>query len=144
MLSIPDAGWSMFHISDDHQYNLSYLTDVADEWLENAIHGLRTLSPFAVHGYCEPGRMVCMVSYYACYVVFEGDGMFDKPPGYRDLYGVGLSMIDFCRCLYKDIHDNLDEWVHWALHDPEEYDDPEDAELQRNAIDERRKTLRTN
>ncbi len=67
--------------------------------------------------------------------------MFDKPPGYRDLYGVGLSMIDFCRCLYKDIHDNLDEWVHWALHDLEEYDDPEDAELQRNAIDERRKDL---
>lgn len=82
MLSKPDYGWSEFQICDDHAYSLSYLTDVAYEWLDQAIHGLQTLAPFAVHGYCEPGRMICLVSYYTCYVVFEADGGWDEKKGY--------------------------------------------------------------
>ena len=49
------------YYDDEHQYRLSYLTDVAVEWLGQAIHGLKTLEPFAVHGYCEPCRMICTV-----------------------------------------------------------------------------------
>ncbi len=112
MLGKPHAGWSDFQIDDEHTYSLSYLNDVALEWLDQAIHGLTTLEPFAVHGFCEPDRMVCTVSYWNCYVVFEGDGMFN-PNSYNHMYGAGLKMIDFCKALYSDVQNNIDDWVHW-------------------------------
>ena len=141
MLSKPDAGWSTFQICESHSYELSYLTDVAGEWLEQAIHGLQTLAPFAVHGFCEPNRMVCLISYHTCYVVFEGDGICGDNHGFKDVYGVDLTMIDFCRALYNDINNNLEDWVHWDLHDPADDDDDEDAELTRKEIIERRNEL---
>lgn len=112
MLGKPHAGWSDFQIDDEHTYSLSYLNDVALEWLDQAIHGLTTLEPFAVHGFCEPDRMVCTVSYWNCYVVFESDGMFN-PNSYNHMYEVGLNMIDFCKTLYSDVQNNIDDWVHW-------------------------------
>ncbi|WP_022774256.1 hypothetical protein [Butyrivibrio sp. AE2015] len=141
MLSKPDFGWSKFEICDEKSYSLSYLTDVACDWLEQAIHGLQTQAPFAVHGYCEPGRMVCLVSYYTCYVVFEADGGWGESKGYKDLYGVDLPMIDFCRVLYNDINENLEEWVHWDLHDLSDDDDDEEAEETRAMVIERRKLI---
>ena len=42
---------------------MSYLTDVANTWLVQAIHGLKTMDVFSVHGFSEPGRMICTVSY---------------------------------------------------------------------------------
>ena len=63
MLTKPEAGWTDFSIDKEHIYSLSYLTDVGIEWLDQAIHGLETLEPFTVHGFCEPNRMLCTVSY---------------------------------------------------------------------------------
>ena len=111
MLSIPEDGWTDFQLgSENTKYSLSYLTDVAVEWLDQAIHGLTTLDAFSVHGFCEPGRMVCTVSYWNCYVIFEGDGWEDNC---ESVYTVHISMIDFCRKLYADISGNLEAWVHW-------------------------------
>ncbi len=112
MLDKPEYGWTTFGICDEHQYRLSYLTDVAVEWLGQAIHGLKTLEPFAVHGYCEPCRMICTVCYWDCYIVLEGDENFE-PHSYKQFYGVSLRMIDFCKQLYSDISENLESWVHW-------------------------------
>ena len=36
----PNYGWSTFKIGESHSYSLSYLTDVACDWLAQAIHGL--------------------------------------------------------------------------------------------------------
>ena len=37
MLSAPDAGWTEFRLgSEETAYSLSYLTDVAVEWLDQA------------------------------------------------------------------------------------------------------------
>ena len=78
MLSKPDCGWTTFQLgSENTAYCLGYLTDVAMEWLDRAIHGLETEDVFSVHGFCEPGRMVCTVSFWNCYVIFEGDGKDD-------------------------------------------------------------------
>ena len=130
MLGKPEAGWTDFSIDDEHTYPLSYLTDVAVEWLEQAIHGLTTLEPFAVHGGCEPGRMVCTVSYWNCYIVFESDGLVNKNTC-MEMYGVALSMIDFCKILYEEISRDLEDWVHW-----------DDSAMQsRIGFDERRKMI---
>lgn len=111
MLSRPEDGWTNFQLgSGNTAYCLSYLTDPATEWLDQAIHGLETMDVFSVHGFCEPGRMVCTVSYWNCYVIFEGDGKEDHC---EDVYTIHVSMIDFCRKLHADISDNLDAWVHW-------------------------------
>lgn len=112
MLSKPDAGWTDFSLDNEHSYSLSYLTDVGIEWLDQAIHGLTTMEPFAVHAFCEPDRVVCTVSYWNTYIVFESDGIPEKN-AYREMYGVGLSMIDFCKLLYEDIFNNIDAWVKW-------------------------------
>ena len=41
MLSKPDAGWTDFQLEGTSIYGLSYLNDIAFDWLEEAIHGLR-------------------------------------------------------------------------------------------------------
>lgn len=111
MLGRPEDGWALFQLgSRDTRYDLSYVTDVAVEWLDQAIHGLETLDVFSVHGYCEPGRMVCTVSYWSCYVIFEDDG---RAPACHDVTHLHVSMLDFCRMLHRDIAENLDAWVDW-------------------------------
>ncbi len=66
--------------------------------------------PFAVHGVCEPGWMVCTVSYYNCYVVFEGENRHDT---FRNMYDVHMNMLEFCKELHADISGSLEAWVHW-------------------------------
>ena len=68
MLSKPDAGWTDFKLKEK-TYSLSYLTAVPFDWLTQAIHGLETMLPFTVHGFCEPGRVLCTISYWNCYIV---------------------------------------------------------------------------
>lgn len=111
MLSVPDAGWTDFQLgSEETRYSLSYLTDVPLEWLGKAIFGLETMDAFSVHGFCEPGRMVCTVSYWNCYIIFEGDNREDVC---ESVHTVHVSMIDFCRKLYADISNHLEDWVCW-------------------------------
>ncbi len=50
MLTKPQYGWSDFSLNGTSVYGLSYLTDVAFEWVGQAIHGLETLHPFCVKG----------------------------------------------------------------------------------------------
>ena len=47
MLSKPKQGWTEFSLGGV-EADLSYLTNVPIEWLDQAIHGLETLKPFAV------------------------------------------------------------------------------------------------
>ncbi len=116
MLGKPDCGWALFQLgSEETAYDLSYITDVADEWLTQAIHGLETLDVFSVHGYCEPGRMVCTVSFWCCYVIFEDDG---RAPACQGVHQLHVSMLDFCKMLHRDISENLDDWIHWESGDP--------------------------
>ncbi len=112
MLTAPDVGWTEFSIDKENTYHLGYLTDICLEWLDQAIHGLTTLEPFAVHGYCEPDRMICTVAYWNCYIVLEADDTIERN-SYREMHGVSLSMIDFCRILYSDISRDIEEWVKW-------------------------------
>lgn len=109
MLTKPEVGWTDFSIDKDHIYSLSYLTDVGIEWLDQAIHGLETLEPFTVHGFCEPNRMLCTVSYWNSFIIFEDD----TSNKYYDMFGVNLKMLDFCKALYRDIASNVDAWVLW-------------------------------
>ena len=134
MLGKPENGWVLFQLgSEETAYDLSYLTDVAMEWLTQAIHGLQTMDVFSVHGYCEPGRMVCTVSYWCCYVIFEEE---DRNPACQGVHQLHVSMLDFCRMLHKDISENLDAWVHWD-------EDGEDAdETAQAALALREKALR--
>ena len=133
MLGKPENGWVLFQLgSEETAYDLSYLTDVAMEWLTQAIHGLQTTDVFSVHGYCEPGRMVCTVSYWCCYVIFEEE---DRSPACQDVRHLHVSMLDFCKQLHRDIEENLDAWVHWN-------DDGEDAdEAAKTVLDLREQTL---
>ena len=110
MLSRPEDGWTYFQPGKENRYRLSYLTDVAVDWLTQAIHGLETGSVFSVHGFCEPGRMICTVSYWSCYVIFEDDGPAPTCEGVNHLH---VNMIEFCKQLYADISKDLDVWVHW-------------------------------
>ncbi len=112
MLGKPRYGWALFQLDENApKYDLSNLTNVRFEWLNQAIHGLETLEPFSVHGVCEPGRMICTVSYWNCYVIFEGEERDEGCIG--GVYCSHMSMLDFCRQLYKDIEENIDGWKRW-------------------------------
>ena len=134
MLGKPQDGWALFQLgSKETAYDLSYVTDVAMEWLDQAIHGLRTMDVFSVHGFCEPGRVICTVSYWCCYVIFEED---DRNPACQDVRQLHVNMLDFCRQLQRDISEHLDAWVHWD-------DDGEDAdEATQTALVLREQSLR--
>ena len=110
MLTTPQYGWTTFLLGRKESFRLSYLTDVASDWLDRAIRGLETMDVFSVHGFCEPGRMICTVSYWSCYVIFEGDGPAPVCEGVNHLH---VPMLDFCRQLHADISQDLDAWVHW-------------------------------
>lgn len=110
MLSKPQYGWTDFSLEGTSIYGLSYLNDIAFEWLEQAIHGLQTRLPFCVEGYLEPGRFLCIVSYWNCHILIEGDREEALTKEDILLEYSHTSMLDFCKRLYKDISDNIDEW----------------------------------
>ena len=73
MLSKPQYGWTEFCLSGTSTYQLSYLDDIAFDWIDQAIHGLRTMLPFCVKGFLEPNRFLCVVSYWNCHIIVEND-----------------------------------------------------------------------
>lgn len=111
MLTKPINGWSDFQLEGTSIYGLSYLDDIAFEWVEQAIHGLETLQPFCVKGFLEPNRFLCTVSYWNCHIVCEDDE--SEPLETEDVINEisHTSMIQFCWYLYEDISKNIDEWV---------------------------------
>ncbi len=111
MLEKPISGWSYFQLDGTSVYDLSYLNDIAFEWLDQAIHGLETMMPFCVKGFLEPNRIICMVSYWNCHIVCEDDGR--DPLEKNDIVNEysHTSMLQFCEYLYNDITNNIDEWV---------------------------------
>ena len=125
MLTKPQSGWSDFSLEGTSVYGLSYLDDVGIEWVEQAIHGLETLCPFCVHGNLEPGRMLCLVSYWKCYIFCEHDEFGpvkeDKDKVFQSLSHT--SMIDFCQYLYDDISGSVDEWASFVDYDQKDFDE---------------------
>lgn len=113
MLSKPNAGWTDFSL-ENNSYALSYLNDIPIEWLNQAIHGLKTLSPFAVHGFCEPGRVLCLVSYWNCHIIFEDDEREELSTSKTMWEYAHVSMLEFCKLLCVDIKSNLNEWSGWV------------------------------
>lgn len=114
MLSKPEVGWSDFQLEGTSVYGLSYLDDIAFEWLEQAIHGLETLMPFCVKGFMEPDRFLCLVSYWNCHIICEYD---EREPLAEEEIVHEVShtgMLQFCQQLHDDIGKNIDEWVGFA------------------------------
>ena len=111
MLTKPVYGWSDFQLEDTYVYSLSYLDDIAFEWLEQAIHGLETMLPFCVKGFMEPDRFLCTVSYWNCHIINEDDHRYPLEEGDVAYEISHTSMLQFCQYLYEDISENIDEWA---------------------------------
>ena len=128
MLTKPVYGWSDFHLEGTGIYGLSYLDDIAFEWVEQAIHGLETMRPFCVKGFLEPNRFLCTVSYWNCHLVCEDDERY--PLNQEELIHElsHTSMLQFCQYLYEDVSQNINEWASFV--DYEDLDiDKRKAEL---------------
>lgn len=111
MLTKPHNGWSDFQLNGTSLYELSYIDDIAFEWVEQAIHGLETMLPFCVKGFMEPGRFLCVVSYWNCHIICEDDERNQLDKEDIDIEYSHTSMLDFCKYLYNDIKANMHEWV---------------------------------
>lgn len=116
MLTQPMSGWSDFNLKGTDTYGLSYLDDIAFEWIEQAIHGLKTMLPFCVKGFLEPGRMICVVSYWNCHIIIEDDER--DPLEKKDIVNEysHTSMIEFCRCLHSDISLDINKWASFSAY----------------------------
>ena len=93
------------------------------EWLDQAIHGLKTLQPFCVKGFLEPMRMICVVSYWNCHILVEDD---DRDPLNPEevLHEIShTSMLEFCRQLRDDIRANLEQWVRFVDYHEEDLEE---------------------
>ena len=111
MLTKPRYGWTDFSLEGVPTYELSYLDDIAFDWIEQAIHGLETLLPFCVKGFLEPYRMLCTVSYWNCHIVVENDEREPLKKEYTVNAYSHTSMLSFCKHLYNDISIHVDEWA---------------------------------
>jgi len=111
VLSKPVYGWSNFQLEQTSAYDLSYVNDIAFEWVDQAIHGLETMLPFCVKGFMEPDRFLCVVSYWNCHIIQEDDERL--PLGKDDVVNEcsHTGMLRFCHCLSHDIRENIDDWV---------------------------------
>ncbi len=109
MLSKPRHGWTEFSLGES-RYSISYLSNVPLDWLDRAIFGLETLSPFTVSGYCEPGRVICTVEIPRCRITFEDGG---HCRGEGSLETVAVTMLDFCKMLHRDFSSCVDAWSQW-------------------------------
>lgn len=116
MLSKPRHGWTEFSLIDTSAFELSYLDDIALEWLDQAIRGLETMYPFCVKGFLEPRRFLCVVSYWNCHIIVEDDER--EPLTNEDIHTEfsHTSMLDFCKFLYQDISSCIDDWASFADH----------------------------
>ena len=138
MLSKPYAGWSNFSLCE-RSFHLSYLTNIPYDWLDQAIHGLETLLPFAVHGVCEPGRMICTVSYWNCHIIFEDEDRTEMSKEDAQWHIAHISMLDFCKNLYVDISRDIDAWAQWLpVYDTECEEDLEKVHCQTKLALEKR------
>ena len=126
MLSSPAAGWTNFKLKDK-SYALSYLTAVPFDWLTQAIHGLETMLPFTVHGFSEPGRMLCTVSYWNCYIVFCDDENYEEDDADIRSEYIHKNMMEFCEELHRDISENIDAWCKWFTDYEAETEEEEQA-----------------
>ncbi len=110
MLTKPQGGWTDFQLDGTSEYGLSYLDDIAFEWAEQAIHGLKTMRPFCVKGDLEGENFLCVVSYDHCHIICEDDEQDDEQDDV--IHEISqTSMLGFCRRLYADIMENIDEWA---------------------------------
>lgn len=117
MLTKPYAGWTDFQLEGTSVYSLSYLDDIAFDWLEQAIHGLETMLPFCVKGFLEPNRFLCTVSYWNCHIVCENDGRdYSSSESVIHEYS-HTSMLQFCEYLYNDIKSDIDGWASFVNQD---------------------------
>lgn len=112
LLSKPNHGWTTFCLGDK-EYLLSYLTCVPLDWLNAAIYGLEQLTPFVVHGFCEPKRFLCLVSYWNCHIIVEDEERESLVENEVERNIIHVSMIDFCKMLHADIKNNIDAWGDW-------------------------------
>ncbi len=129
MLSKPRAGWTVFSLDGTSSYSLSYLDDIAFEWLDSAIDGLKRMTPFCVKGYCEPHRVICTVSYFNCFVIYEKE--YTEPLAENDFrteYS-HTGMLEFCETLYKDISACADDWACFVDYHDDDNSDSKKREL---------------
>lgn len=122
MLTKPNFGWTDFQLDGTGVYELSYLDDIAYEWVDKAIYGLETMLPFCVKGFMEPGRFLCIVSYWNCHIICEEDGR--NPLKEEDIitHNSHTSMLEFCKLLYHDIETNMDDWVMFVSYADADWD----------------------
>ena len=130
MLTKPHNGWSDFQLNGTSLYELSYIDDIAFEWVEQAIHGLETMLPFCVKGFMEPGRFLCVVSYWNCHIICEDDERNQLDKEDIDIEYSHTSMLDFCKYLYNDIKEYKED----VEDDKNDKNDEEDDGLGTGAI----------
>ena len=131
MLTKPDCGWTDFKLDGTNIYGLSYLDDIAFEWLDQCIHGLETMNPFCVKGFLEPNRFICVVSYWNCHIIVEDD---DRAPLKKEEITFECShtsMIDFCRYLHDDIASDIDGWAGFVSYFHDDREEKKKALVQR-------------
>lgn len=78
----------------------------------------------------EPGRFLCIVSYWNCHIICETDDECLLEGDGIDREYSPTSMLEFCKYLYEDIKDNIDEWVTFCAY--KEVDIDEEKRLKNN------------
>jgi len=107
MLTKPDCGWTNVSLGDD-LYRASYLTDIPLDCANSMLSALKYDIPFCVSFDAEGWGFVIVCSPYVYY-----DTQIIIYKNTTDVESYNLTFEDFVKELYKDLYDNLDDWVLW-------------------------------
>lgn len=141
MLTKPEFFSSNFQLEGTSVYQLCHLNEIACDWVEKAIHGLESLTPFCVKGFLDPERMLCTVSYWNCHIVCED---YERYPLVRKnvKYEIcHMSMLQFCQDLYEDISMNINEWAAISFYKVKDIDALEGKEILMHKLDQLKKVI---
>lgn len=135
MLMKPKARWTEFQLEGCSSYYLSYLDDIAFEWINQAIWSLETMKPFCVKGFLEPYRFLCTVSYWNFHIIVENEKTVPIPKEDIHYQIAHINMIEFCQNLYEDILNAFNEWVYFTDIVDDNYNAEEKSQLLSEKLD---------
>lgn len=80
------------------------------------------MSSFCVIGLLESDRKVCIVSFWNCHIVEEEEAYPLKKENIKYEFS-HTSMLEFCKYLYSDVSNHVDEWTKFVNYNQEDIDE---------------------
>ena len=111
MLTKPEDGWVNVKL-EGFSERASYMTDIPNDCMDAFIYSLQNNLPTVIYFDAEGWDFHLVASWYRSYIVLDKDDV--------KVFVIKKDLFELAKELYKDINDNLNDWLNWDYADDEE------------------------